>query len=890
MKKKSTKSEAAENCEPISYRTVKIMTDAVEKRKLSELRVVDLKQELEKRGKDGSGVKNVLIERLTQVLKEENKDPETFEFEIGAVGKTPAKKKITAVNIKSEDGSTAAATTTGSTTSVSNGSGSEPSLSDMQVRDECTDEQQPEAEAAAAKASEASNGVPEATIQNISLVIKKEKLDDDELAQQKAASKAPEAPSATTGSGKVGGDKTAAAAGEKETENEDSLNLEIGEEDEKLLHDATGEKATSEKTSDAKSTDDGKAADKGDSASEKPAALKEDKDAGKSSSSPSSASKQTGDASKSKSSPGGSGEKSTVSRNLWVSGLSTLTRATDLKLIFSKYGKVIGAKVVTNTRTPGTRCYGYVTMASAKDATECITHLHRTELHGRMISVERAKSDLGPAKVSNGSSNSKTTESTSSSKTSSVQPSGSDRKDSKDRSQDRRDSDRRHERGRSQFRGDRSERAKSTTRGRSQARETSPNRSRSNHRSKSVARDDRSRSSDKKKDDTKAVDSNKDKDTKATSKDQPQKRNSRDRRDREREVLSLQKIREERERQRLREKERQLREEDRRRREIRQRQREEEQMLRREREKLAIERARIEKEKAELLRIERERQKLEREKIELERLELKRQQRKIEEAKRNLKRPGDHPTHYDDDRKRSAGTERRFEAPPPPSISSSTRGPYAAVEKPYSSSKRDDYTSKRDDYKSTSRDDYKSRGSAVDDYRSGAGGGGRGGDSFKRNGGVMDDYKRPLAPIESRYTDSRSAGGVSSGGLGSNDYRVDRDRNGGGAVPKSRYMDSNYPDRGSASGTIGSGGVWHSSTGPSLNLGSSLSAGGDTWRMDNGQDRYDRTYNERKAPQMSAAPFMDPSRASGFLGGSGGRPQDRYGAPLSSGRFDNGRY
>lgn len=153
----------------------------------------------------------------------------------------------------------------------------------------------------------------------------------------------------------------------------------------------------------------------------------------------------------------------------------------------------------------------------------------------------------------------------------------------------------------------------------------------------------------------------------------------------------------------------------------------------------------------------------------------------------------------------------------------------------------------------------------------------------------MDDYnKRSLAPIESRYSDSRSAGGATGGGLGSNDYRGDRDRNG---VPKSRYLDSSYPERNSASGTIGSGGVWHSSTGPSsLNLGSSLSGGGDSWRLDNGQDRYDRTYNERKAPQLSSAPFLDPVRSGGFLGGSGGRPQDRYGAPVGSNRFDNGRY
>uniref|UniRef100_A0A8D8FNP9 SAFB-like transcription modulator n=1 Tax=Culex pipiens TaxID=7175 RepID=A0A8D8FNP9_CULPI len=243
------------------------MSDAVEKRKLSELRVVDLKQELEKRGKDGNGVKNVLIERLTQALKEENKDPESFEFEIGSVGKTPAKKKAAAAAGKAEEES-------GLATSVSNGSvTSEPSLSDMQVRDECTDESQKEGEGEAAAAttttSGTANGQTETLIQNISLVIKQEKLDDDEIAQQKAAeakeAQAPAAePATASAEATAGGDKTTAPAGEKEAENEDSLNLEIGEEDEKLLHDATGEKA-SEKTSDAKSTDDGKSAEKGDS-------------------------------------------------------------------------------------------------------------------------------------------------------------------------------------------------------------------------------------------------------------------------------------------------------------------------------------------------------------------------------------------------------------------------------------------------------------------------------------------------------------------------------------------------------------------------------------------------------------------------------------------------
>lgn len=53
--------------------------------------------------------------------------------------------------------------------------------------------------------------------------------------------------------------------------------------------------------------------------------------------------------------------------------------------------KVVGAKVVTNARSPGARCYGFVTMSTAEEATKCINHLHKTELHGKMISVEKVR-------------------------------------------------------------------------------------------------------------------------------------------------------------------------------------------------------------------------------------------------------------------------------------------------------------------------------------------------------------------------------------------------------------------------------------------------------------------------------------------------------------------
>lgn len=322
-----------------------------------------------------------------------------------------------------------------------------------------------------------------------------------------------------------------------------------------------------------------------------------------------------------------------ASRNLWVSGLSSLTRATDLKIIFSKYGKVIGAKVVTNTRTPGTRCFGYVTMSSSNDATKCITHLHRTELHGRIISVERAKSDIGNIgnKHKRGTQNSVDTKPATDEKRTNPAASDRPRKTRTDEVQGK-------------YSSTTAAAITSITTSSSSSKETPADGTdlikklgtisalakddttatsdigASTKSSNSVSRSDGERNNVKR--------SNQSERTRRPTESERLARRER-KRDRDRvAVLSYRKIKEERERARMRERERKLREEERHRAAERRRQRDEEERLQKERNKLREERLRLEREKADLLRLERERQKLEREKIELERLELKRQQLK----------------------------------------------------------------------------------------------------------------------------------------------------------------------------------------------------------------------------------------------------------------------
>uniref|UniRef100_A0A8C4TEB7 SAP domain-containing protein n=1 Tax=Erpetoichthys calabaricus TaxID=27687 RepID=A0A8C4TEB7_ERPCA len=63
-----------------------------ETKKITDLRVIDLKTELKRRNLDVNGVKNVLITRLKQAIEEEGGDAENIEITVSA--ETPTKKVL----------------------------------------------------------------------------------------------------------------------------------------------------------------------------------------------------------------------------------------------------------------------------------------------------------------------------------------------------------------------------------------------------------------------------------------------------------------------------------------------------------------------------------------------------------------------------------------------------------------------------------------------------------------------------------------------------------------------------------------------------------------------------------------------------------------------------
>jgi RNA recognition motif-containing protein len=77
--------------------------------------------------------------------------------------------------------------------------------------------------------------------------------------------------------------------------------------------------------------------------------------------------------------------------NMYVSNLSFHTTDDDLKTLFSQFGSVTSAKVITDRETGRSRGFGFVEMASTEEANEAMKKLNQKEIEGRAMSVSEAR-------------------------------------------------------------------------------------------------------------------------------------------------------------------------------------------------------------------------------------------------------------------------------------------------------------------------------------------------------------------------------------------------------------------------------------------------------------------------------------------------------------------
>ncbi|XP_039629670.1 SAFB-like transcription modulator isoform X2 [Polypterus senegalus] len=442
-----------------------------ETKKITDLRVIDLKTELKRRNLDVNGVKNVLITRLKQAIEEEGGDAENIEITVSA--ETPTKKVLKSKGRKSDaadDGDATMEEESSSKEAESLDQDDSEDAKDMEderdseeenvnsshelletemdaeasrsatemedfvvrevdkeeskqihldeedifIRDEAEDEDNEkdvtdtdegtrenskhlaseeslaEAEQAAQDDREIAVSAKEAEDDNISITIQAEdaitlEFDGDDLLDtgknvklpDSEARKSHDEPEASSQMCQDKGKDIDVKENHKDGKKEDGVKAEPAKKE-------TRESSKKAETGD-KEKDSVKKGPSSSGASGQAKSSSKDKD-GKTSS--------KDDKGGSTSGTGGSSSSfSSSSRNLWVSGLSSNTKAADLKNLFGKYGKVLSAKVVTNARSPGAKCYGIVTVSSSTEASRCISHIHRTELHGQQISVEKVKSD-----------------------------------------------------------------------------------------------------------------------------------------------------------------------------------------------------------------------------------------------------------------------------------------------------------------------------------------------------------------------------------------------------------------------------------------------------------------------------------------------------------------
>jgi RNA recognition motif-containing protein len=77
--------------------------------------------------------------------------------------------------------------------------------------------------------------------------------------------------------------------------------------------------------------------------------------------------------------------------NIYVANLSFTIQDEDLRDLFTPYGEVTSAKVITDKFTGKSRGFGFVEMPDTAAAQKAVDELHSGSLDGRTITVTEAK-------------------------------------------------------------------------------------------------------------------------------------------------------------------------------------------------------------------------------------------------------------------------------------------------------------------------------------------------------------------------------------------------------------------------------------------------------------------------------------------------------------------